>query len=108
MASVINESMVRERALERVRSIFAIPGSVSLGDRFGIELVASFVSDFKENEIDKIDNDIHDVADRSVQDEFESEQLVIRTVGDYCDLMVRCSRSNPKEVAYLLGLDLFR
>ena len=49
-----------------------------------------------------MDHDIRDVADKHVVKELGSGTLVIRTVGDYCDHMVRCYRTKPKDVIYIL------
>lgn len=96
---------IRDRAILRLAEIFHMPTSDMQSElRFGIDLRASFVSDFRRNELDIVSDDIHDVADRSIAKEFESGQLVIKTVGDYCDHMVRCSKVNPKDVNHLLGV----
>lgn len=105
MKSTDDEGIVREKSLARIASVFSIDqDGISLLDRFGVELKSSFVSDFKDNELDVINNDIHDVASRKEAADLESGMLVITTVGDYCDFMVRCSQSNPSEVAYLLKM----
>ncbi len=99
------EKTIRDRALVRLAEVFQVPVS-SLGDefRFGVDLKASFVSDFRRNELDLIHDDIHDVADKSIAKELRSERLIIRTVGDYCAYMVRCSGTKPKDVAKVLKL----
>jgi hypothetical protein len=76
-----------------------------LSPEFGKDLKPSFVSDFKDNELDRLDYDIKDVADRAVRKQLESGNLVIRTVADYCDHMVRCFRANPQEVSRVLSLE---
>lgn len=101
-----SENDVRHRALLRLAGIFRIPVSaLSLDLRFGTELKASFVSDFRRNELDMVGDDIRDVADRAVIKELESGRLVIQTVGDYCDHMVRCRKVNPKGVRMLFESD---
>jgi len=75
---------------------------ISLDDAFGEDINASFVSDWKQNELDIILEDIRDVADKKVQSDLNSGATVIRTVGDYCELMVRCYRTKPKDVVRLL------
>lgn len=62
------------------------------------------MSDFNSNEFDLIDDDIKGVADRELLNDMSRGELVIRSVGDYCDHMVRCSARKPKEVARLLRL----
>lgn len=105
MKSIGDEEIIRQKSLARIANVFSISADgVSLSDRFGVELKPSFVSDFKDNELDVINNDIHDVASRKEVADLDSGKLVITTVGDYCDFMVRCSRSNPSEVAYLLKM----
>lgn len=101
----IDEGIVRQRSLARIAAVFSVDlDGIRLSDRFGVELKAGFVSDFKDNELDAINDDIHDVANRKDASDLASGKLVITTVGDYCDFMVRCSQSNPSEVACLLKM----
>lgn len=103
------ERVVRERAHARVAQVFGLtPDSLQSGAEFGKELKASFVSDFRYNEFDKIDQDIKDVADRTRRKRLASGELVIRTVADYVDHMAACYATNPREVARVLGLELER
>jgi hypothetical protein len=99
------EDMVRRHARQRLAEVFRVPEN-SLTDqaRFGYELTAAPPADFRLNEFDAIDADIKDVADRQILKEMAKGSLVIRTVGDYCAHMVRCSHVNPKEVARILRL----
>ncbi len=99
------EGKVREYALLRVAYLFNVERHLlSLNARFGEELKASFVSDFKANEYEQLDRDIKDVADRQISQELSSGTLVIRTVGEYCDHMVRCYRTKPDEVIRVLRI----
>lgn len=100
------ESVNIERvALARVGRIFKIDiDKISLDAKFGKDLKSSFASDFKFNELDKIDQDIRDVADRKILKQLSEGSLVILTVQDYCDHMVRCYASKPAEVIYVLKL----
>jgi len=94
-------------SIERLSKIFSVPKEgISLSDKFGVDLKPSFVSDFRDNELDVINNDIHDVADKRSASDLSAGRLVIETVNDYCEFMVRCSRSNAKEVMHLLKIDL--
>lgn len=98
---------IRNRAHARIAQVFGMaPEALSSSAEFGKDLKASFVSDFKHNEFDKIDHDIKDVADRAIRKQLESGELVIRTVADYCDHMVRCHEKNPEEVKRLLSLEI--
>ena len=101
------EKLIRERALLRLSGIFGIPVSdLHPSRRFGGEdLKVSFVSDFRRNELDRVTDDILDVADRTITKEINSGQLKMQTVGEYCDLMVRCSKTKQKDVKRLLGID---
>ena len=102
---VYPEGVIRRHALRRVAEVFGIgEASLSSDARFGQELKASHVSDFKANEFDAIDNDIKDVADKRLLKEMAQGVLVIQSVGDYCDHMVRCSAIKPEEVARILRL----
>lgn len=99
------EEIVRRRALRHLAEVFDVPEwTLSLGARFGQELTASPVSDFKANQFDIVDRDIKDVADRQLLKEMAQGKLVIQTVGDYCEHMVRCSSTNPEEVVRVLRL----
>ena len=58
------EELVREHAMRRLSTVFRIPMiSLTSEMRFGQELKAAPVSDFKANEFDIIDDDIKGVAD---------------------------------------------
>lgn len=99
------ETAIRRHALERLASIFNVDIKVlALGARFGQDLKARSVSDFKANEFDIIDRDIKDVADKPLLKAMSRGDLEIRTVADYCDHMVRCYATKPKDVARLLSL----
>ncbi len=100
------EKLIREKALLRLSGIFGIPvADLDPDRRFGDDLKASFVSDFRRNEFDKVNDDIHDVADKEVTNEMASGRLTIHTVGDYCEHMVRCSRTKRKDVERVLGIN---
>ncbi|MBI5874380.1 MAG: hypothetical protein HZB81_00765 [Deltaproteobacteria bacterium] len=101
----VSEQIIREYALVRIAEIFDIPvEQLRLDTKFGEDLKASFVSDFRYNEFDKVDFDIRDVADRKITKELNKGLLTIRTVGDYCDHMVRCYETKPKDVTIILRL----
>lgn len=99
------EEVVRRYSLQRLAEVFGVSeASLSLSARFGGDLKAGPASDFKVNQFDIVDRDIKDVADKQILKEMAQGKLVIRTVGDYCDHMVRCSKINPEEVSYVLRL----
>jgi hypothetical protein len=103
------EGVIRGRAHARVAQVFGLaPDALRLEAEFGKDLKASFVSDFRFNEFDKIDQDIKDVADRATRKRLGNGELVIRTVADYCDYMVACYATNPSNVARVLGLEVAR
>ena len=86
-------------AKERIAHLFhvnleAITNDLEIGE--GI-LSPSYESYWRPNQIDLLDDDIHDVADRETLSKL-GESITIRTVGDYCDYMVKCYRTNPKKV----------
>lgn len=101
------EKLIREKALLRLSGIFGVPvADLNPGRRFGgDDLRVSFVSDFRRNELDRVTDDIFDVADRAITKEISLGRLKMQTVGEYCDLMVRCSRTKEKAVKKLLGID---
>lgn len=96
---------IRMHALRRLSEIFHVPlAALNPELRFGIDLRSSFVSDFRRNELDIVNDDIHDVADNEITKLLASELLVIRTVDEYCDHMIRCSISRQADVASLLKI----
>ncbi|MEC5207861.1 hypothetical protein QF022_002817 [Vogesella perlucida] len=100
----LSEELVRQHSLRHLAEVFGVPEtSLSLAVRFD-ELAADPVSDFKRNQFDIVDDDIRDVADKRLLKEMAQGKLVIQTVGDYCDHMVRCSRIHPEEVSFVLRL----
>jgi hypothetical protein len=103
------ETVIRDRARARVAEVFGLAlDALQMETEFGKDLKASFVSEFRFNEFDKIDQDIKDVADRATRKRLGSGELVIRTVADYCDHMVACYATNPREVARVLGFEVAR
>jgi hypothetical protein len=99
------EHVVRQYALRRLADVFQVTeASLSYDDRFGEKLKAAPASDFRPNEFDALDDDIKWVADRRLLREMARGDLVIHTVGDYCDHMVRCSHINAARVAEVLNL----
>jgi hypothetical protein len=101
------EKLIREKSLLRLSEIFGVPvADLNPGRRFGgDDLRVGFVSDFRRNELDRVTDDIFDVADRAIAKEISSGHLKMQTVEEYCDLMVRCSRTKEKAVKRVLGID---
>lgn len=96
---------IRGRARARVAKAFGLSANeLPLKAEFGKDLDASFVSNFRFNEFDRLDFDIRDVADRATLRRLEDGSLMIRTVADYCEHMVACYATNPREVLRLLDL----
>lgn len=101
--AVPSDDVVRRHALRRLAEVFAVSeASLSLNARFGQELKAAPRSDFKENQFDIVDGDIKDVADKQRLKKMAQGKLVIQTVGDYCEHMVRCKSINPDELVRVL------
>jgi len=99
------EELVKRKSLLRLSEIFRIPiEEIKPESRFGADLKASFFSDFKRNELDQVNDDIHDVAGRKTLKQFGAGKLTINTVRDYCDHMVRSSSGNRAEVMKILGI----
>lgn len=98
------QASIRAKALMRLSRVFHVPVSEAEMDfRFGEDLKATFASDFKRNELDQINDDIHDVADRATRKKLARGELTIYTVKDYCDHMIRCNNTNASEVANVLN-----
>ena len=105
MRTNVPDEELRRSAKLRVASLFKVdPETLAVDVVFGEGLKASFVSDFKANEFDQLDHDIHDVADQHILKELSSGKLIIRTVSDYCEHMVRCYRIKPEEVIRILHI----
>ena len=103
--TIHSEEAVRRHSLRRLAEVFGVPeASLSPCARFGHELKADPASAFKANQFDIIDGDIKDVVDKRLRKKMAQGTLVIQTVGDYCEHMVRCSSINPEEVAGVLRL----
>jgi len=101
------EEVIRDGACARVAQVLGlVADALPLEAEFGKDLKASFVSDFRANEYERIDQDIKDVADHATRKRFGNGGLVIRTAADYCNHMVACYGTNPREVAQLLGFDV--
>jgi hypothetical protein len=99
------EHIVRQHALRRLADVFQVAeASLYPDQRFGEELKAAPAADFRFNEFDMLDDDIKWVADRRLLQQMACGDLVIHTVGDYCDHMVCCSHLNTTRVAKLLKL----
>ena len=100
-----DEQLIRKYALRRLAEIFKVSEEILKSDaRFDRELKASSRSDFRRNELDLVDDDIKDVADRAAKKAMAIGGLQITTVGDYCDHMVRSHGVKPKDVARVLCL----
>ncbi|MFA6173060.1 MAG: hypothetical protein WC334_03500 [Kiritimatiellales bacterium] len=101
----VSEQVIREHALARIAEIFDIPVTQLRQDtKFGEDLKASFVSDFRFNELDKVYFDIGDVADRQITKELKRGEGTIYTIEDYCNHMVRCYETKPEDVSKILRL----
>lgn len=95
---------IEQHAIRRIASVFSIsPDKIDRNWRFGHELQSSFSSDFRRNELDRINDDIHDVADRKTLRDFADGSISISTVGDYCDLMLRRSKEKTQKVLDVLN-----
>ena len=104
LISGMESESIQRRALARISRIFKVDVyELSLDTKFGKDLESSFASDFEFNELDRIDHDIRDVADRKILKRLGNGSLTINTVQDYCDHMVRCYATKPDEVAFVLG-----
>ena len=101
-----SDKEIFDASVKRIAQIFKIPAdSIQLDYEIGEELKASFQSDWAYNEHDKILHDIQDVADRNIMKEIYASNMTIKTVRDYCNHMLRCYQTAPKEVIYTLKLN---
>jgi hypothetical protein len=99
----LTDMKIRNLALDRLAKIFSV--EVDLLDRdakFGADLQSSFVSDFRDNELDVILEDIRFVADKRALADLNAGILVIDTVRKYCDHMVASARENRNRVVQVL------
>ncbi|MBB3226226.1 hypothetical protein FHW69_000816 [Luteibacter sp. Sphag1AF] len=102
------ESEIRLYSLRRIALIFSMPvEKIQPEWKFGVDLEASSRSDFSRNELDCVNDDIHDVADRATLRLFEQGKLVVSTVDDYCNLMIDRGKTDPSVVreTLLMGKD---
>ena len=98
-----SDDELRRAAKERIARLLKVSSdTLSLDAVFGEDIKASFVSDWKANELDIIYDDICDIADKKVWKELSSGVDAVRTVRDYCELMVRCYHVKPKRVVQVL------
>lgn len=102
----VTEQTIRERALERISEIFNVPVTQLRMDTKFEDMKVSFVSDWRDNEYDELLNDNIDVADRKIIKEINKGLLLINSVSDYCDHMVRCYATRPKIVSEILKLPM--
>jgi hypothetical protein len=100
------DEIVREFALQRIASVFNVSVDSLNGDAvFGEDLIATRPTGlFKRNEYDELEGDILDVCNRETYKEISSGNLTIRTVGDYCDHMIKCYKKKPKDVIQTLKI----
>jgi hypothetical protein len=99
------EHVVRQHALRRLADVFQVAqAALSPAHRFGEELQAAPATDFRLNQFDVLDDDVKQVADKQLLQHMARGSLVIRTVDDYCNHMVRCSQMNPARVTEILKL----
>lgn len=99
-----SETAVRLAAVERVARLFGgQPNDVRMDAVFGVDLKPTFKSDFRYNELDRIDFDFRDVASPEIAKELASGATTIWTVQDYCEHMVRCYAKSPAEVLRVLA-----
>jgi hypothetical protein len=73
---------------------------------FGKDLRNRAKPDFRYGALDHILHDIRDVADKKTLADIDAGAFEVRTVEDYCNHMIRCYRTNEKEVAMTLESDL--
>jgi len=104
---VPDNQTIRAAALSRIAQVFNLPtSSLKQEMRFGDDLKATFLSDWKYNEFDQLLHDIRDVADAETLKALNAGTLVITTVGDFCDHMAHCYRTNSREVEAVLSAHL--
>lgn len=90
-------------SLQRIAAVFGMPVEELRPEwLFGVDLKSSFTSDFARNEFDAINDDIHDVADSGALRRLNEGRLVISTVRDYCEFMVKMGDKNAKAVGDVL------
>ena len=96
---------IRKLALERLAYIFSVPASMIESTwQFGEELKASFRSEWRENELDIILDDINYVANSIDKKMIKNGELTIKTVGDYLDFMTTCAVRDDKSKRKVLSV----
>lgn len=101
----LDDKEIRMLALSRLAKIFSIEGINQLDEnaKFGSDLQSSFISDFRDNELDEILEDVRFVADKEALASINEGVLVIDTVHKYCDHMIASAQSNRKRVMQVLS-----
>lgn len=100
----LSEEEIEKLAIARIASLFQVPESSIRGEMIlGKDLRATFQSDFRENELDKVYYDILNAANRETYDKLERGKITIQSVQDYCKYMAECYRVNSREVLRILN-----
>lgn len=101
--SMLSEGYISMLAVARIASIFNMPtSSIKTDMTFGVDLIATFKSDFRENELDRVYYDIQNAANREIYKKLERGEIEIQTVEDYCKYMIYCYHFNPNNVIRIL------
>jgi hypothetical protein len=101
----VPEKVIRERAFARISALFGIPvQELRESFRFGEELHPSVASAFRDNEVEDVVDDIVNVSTPLMIREFGKGVWDIKTLGDYCDHMVRCYELSPRAVSKVLKM----
>lgn len=102
MSKNLNQFEIEYLAKKRISKIFKINiKNLSPDFIFGQDLTPSFISDWKQNEIDDVIEDINFIVSRSIKIEL-GKDFKLNTVEDYCNFMIKSYYKNPKRVLKIL------
>lgn len=93
---------IRSACLKRIAELFNTEqNNLSGEDVFGVDLIASDESIYKNNAYDELLDDIHFVADRTIMKKVKDMNFQVNTVDDYCCYMELQFSKKPKRVMSL-------
>lgn len=98
------ENQLRNRILLHLSQVLEIPINEIASDmKFGVDIKSNFQSDFKYNALDILIEDARDVCSGKIAKEWNRGEIIIDTISDYIEHMIRCNRENPRLVDMVIG-----
>ncbi|TJZ64139.1 hypothetical protein [Chitiniphilus eburneus] len=96
---------IRAAVYLRIAELFHVDQSlIEDGWVFGRDLIPSFVSDFKYNELDILHDDFLYAANKNIRKRINRGEFLICSVGGFWRYMVECYKESPGRVHDVLNL----